>query len=70
LTVTVIGPASYVQAMSVHDINVTLNLVSMPEIMENSRIDSRTVQCRIAGTRVPAWVVGYPQVDVSFTKVD
>ncbi|MCL2018270.1 MAG: hypothetical protein FWG70_00800 [Oscillospiraceae bacterium] len=69
LTVTVVGPASYVQAMSVNDINVTLNLINIPEITNDSRIDSRRVQCRIEGELVPAWVIGYPQVDVSFTKV-
>jgi hypothetical protein len=69
LTVTVVGPAPFVQAMSYSDINVTLNLIGIPEVTDN-RIDSRSVQCRISGTRVPAWVVGNPQVDVSFTRTD
>jgi hypothetical protein len=69
LTVTVIGPASYVQAMSLNDINVTLNLLSFPEVTD-SLIDSRSVQCRLRGSRVPAWVVGNPQVDVSFTRTE
>jgi YbbR domain-containing protein len=69
LTVTVVGPASYVQSMSYSDIIVTLNLLNFPEVTD-SLIDLRSVQCRIRGSRVPAWVVGNPQVDVSFTRVD
>jgi YbbR domain-containing protein len=70
LTVTVVGPASYVQAMSRDDIYLTLNLINMPEITTDSRMDSRTVQWRIRGSRVPAWIVGNPQVDVSFTRIE
>jgi YbbR domain-containing protein len=69
LTVSVVGPASYVQAMSYSDIIVTLNLLNFPEVTD-SLIDSRSVQCRLRGSRVPAWVVGNPQVDVSFTRVE
>jgi hypothetical protein len=69
LIVTVIGPSAYVRAMSVNDIIITLNLLGT-EITTDSRIDEKTVQCRLRGTRVPAWVVGYPRVDVSFTRID
>ncbi|MCL2637410.1 MAG: CdaR family protein [Oscillospiraceae bacterium] len=69
LTVNVIGPTAYVQAMSVEDINVTLNLLSFPDVTD-SLIDSRSVQCGIRGMRVPAWVAGNPQVDVSFTRIE
>jgi len=69
LTVTVIGPASYVQAMSRDDIGVTLNLIGT-EITSDIKTISKTVQCRIKGTKVPAWVVGYPQIDLSFSRSD
>jgi hypothetical protein len=69
LTVTVLGPSSYVQAMSVNNISVTLNLIGTEISAEVSTV-SKTVQCRITGTRVPAWVVGYPQIDVRFTRTD
>ncbi|MDR2532840.1 MAG: hypothetical protein LBC82_08390 [Oscillospiraceae bacterium] len=69
LTVTVLGPASFIHAMAVSDIIVTLNLLGIPEITEDSRFITRSVQCRIRGTRVPAWVVGDPQVDVNFTRI-
>ncbi|MDR2558339.1 MAG: hypothetical protein LBC86_02175 [Oscillospiraceae bacterium] len=69
LTVSVIGPASYVQAISYSDVIVTLNLLNFPEVTD-SLIDLRSVQCRLRGSRVPAWVVGNPQVDVSFTRVE
>jgi YbbR domain-containing protein len=70
LTITVVGPEEYVQSMSANDINVTLNLLNIPEIAD-SRIDTRIVQCRInRGFNVPAWVVGYPQVEVRFTRIE
>jgi hypothetical protein len=69
LTVTIVGPSAYVRAMSVNDIFVTLNLLGT-EISTEARIDSKAVQCRIRGTRVPAWVVGYPRIDVSFTRIE
>jgi hypothetical protein len=69
LVVSVIGPSSYVQAMSYSDIIMTLDLSNFPEVTD-SLIDSRSVQCRLLGSRVPAWVVGNPQVDVSFTRVE
>jgi hypothetical protein len=70
LTVTVIGPASYVQAMAISDINITLNLLGVPEITEDSRMISRNVTYRLAGNRVPAWVAGSPTVDVNFTRFE
>jgi len=69
LTVTVVGPATFVHAMSASDIRVTLNLLGT-EITTDARIDEKTVQCRLNGARVPAWVVGYPKVDVSFSRIE
>jgi len=69
LVVTVVGPSSYVQAMSVNNIGVTLNLIGT-EILSDVSTVSKTVQCRLTGSRVPAWVVGYPQIDVRFTRTD
>jgi len=68
LTVTVLGPAAVVQAMSVNDISVTLNLFGS-QIPADTLIVPKTVQCRIRGGLTSAWVVGYPQVDVSFARV-
>jgi YbbR domain-containing protein len=70
LIITVVGPEDYVLSLSANDINVTLELSNIPEIAD-SRIDTRTVQCRInRGSNVPAWIVGYPQVDVRFTRIE
>jgi len=69
LTVSVIGPSSYLRSMSAGDIRVTLNLMGM-DITADTVTVSKVVEYRISGIRIPAWVVGYPQVDVSFTRTD
>jgi hypothetical protein len=69
LRITVVGPASYVHVMTASDINLTLNLIGT-EITADARIDTKNVDFRISGTDVPAWVIGTPRVDVSFTRIE
>lgn len=64
ITVSVVGPSWYVQALSVDDISVTVNLLSI-EISEGMKSLSAT--CRINGENVKAWVAGIPKVEISFT---
>ncbi|MCL1824284.1 MAG: hypothetical protein FWG44_08800, partial [Oscillospiraceae bacterium] len=68
LTVTVLGPEAYIEAMSALSISVTLDLAGI-EILSETKTIQKTVQCRIIGRNVPAWVVGYPMVDIQFTRL-
>ena len=69
ITLSVIGPASYIETMSADDITINIDLAGI-ELTTDTRIISRSVQYRIRGTKIPAWVVGYPQVDVSFSRIE
>ncbi|MCL2108780.1 MAG: hypothetical protein FWH20_05485 [Oscillospiraceae bacterium] len=69
IPISVIGPASYVQAMTIDEITISINLGGM-QISTDTRIISQPIQYRIRGVSVSAWVVDSPQVEVSFTRVD
>ncbi len=65
LTVTVVGPSSFVQALNVDDIAIYINLMGM-EMSEGSKTVNTSY--KINGVNVPAWIVDYPQVNVLFTE--
>ncbi|MDR1754724.1 MAG: hypothetical protein LBR74_07460 [Eubacterium sp.] len=64
LSLTVVGPASFVRDLNPEDITVTVNFMGVEP--ENGMTKRINVSCRISGEKVPAWVSGNPQVDVMF----
>lgn len=63
LAVQVLGPPDFVQSMTAGDITATVNLLGQ-EITEE--VKPVNVSFRISGEKVPAWVVGTQQVNISF----
>jgi hypothetical protein len=62
LEVKIVGPASFVQAMTANDISVFINFMGT-EVTEGTK--KMNVSYKINGTgSVPAWLIGNPQVDV------
>lgn len=66
LSVNIVGPAGFVQALSTDDIQITVNLLGV-QIQEGIR--SFNVSYRIKGALVPAWITGVPQVEILFTEI-
>jgi hypothetical protein len=56
IPITVIGPQEVIGAMTVADIEGTINLAGVPDVAPGTRFVSGTFT--VAGTEVTAWVVG------------
>lgn len=65
VVVNVVGPSWYVQALSIDDISLTVNLLGS-DISEGAK--TLTATCRINGESVKAWVSGVPKIEILFTN--